>query len=391
MSSSISVSKNFFTIELDLTNRVGPLAFVHIPKCSGTSFEKYLLACDGFSQESECFVSMDQQGHLEDFEGYARRKSQTPFVYGHVEYSVYVDFFPDALITTFLRDPVQRTISQYKSWHDPKNWHPADPHYKTASPEVMAALEFSQRATLEEFVSTDNAHVRAGALGNKQTLMLSSLTDASLAEHLESAKDNLRRCIFFGITERFDESICMFRSVFIGAPEYSLPHGSENRSSVQVAEIPIDVINEITRQVSYDIQLYEFAIELFEQRKILGAPRTYLFSQLTQSPPSVDEMTILLGFLNDAGKENLRLKAQVDGFDGVENENSCLKGRIDELDGVESENLYLKGRVGELDGVENENSYLKGRIDELVNLYSDIVESRAWKLIEFLRRIKEYV
>jgi FkbM family methyltransferase len=305
----------------------GPLAFVHISKCSGTSIENYLLDCGQIHGRADCFTGVNPQGEREDFKTYALRNAASPFVFGHIPYELFVQHFPDALFMTFLRDPVQRTISQYKSWHDPKNFPPTDPHYITSSAELKQAVKLAQDGTLTDFVTTDNSCIRAAALGNQQTLMLSSLSGVSLDEHLESAKKNLEKFAFIGLTERFAESICLFRSIFPDAPEYELARLSENRSRTEISGIPASVMDTIREQIPYDLALYEFATVLFEKRihaDPLGAAK-YLLSNLSPQSKSTVE--------------------------------------------------YLQ----------TENQYLRSRVKELSNLYEEVTQSRAWRAIEALR------
>ncbi len=329
-----------------------PLVFIHIPKCSGTSFENYLATCSYFEGRSSCFTHTSPLGHREDFSDFVNRNASTPFIYGHIPYRDYKKFFPHALILTFLRDPVQRTISQYKSWHDPRNFHDQDPHYITATQELKETIEFSQKATLEEFVKTDNPIIKSGALHNIQTTMLSSCKGVSLDIHLESARDNLTKCNFFGITEYFNDSIAVFRSLFIDAPHYAIESSQENRSRIELNDISSKVLDVIREKVAHDISLYEYAKNIFRERN---------HPQFTRDQPYL---------LFDILPENNRIASQFE-LNAVKETTSAL--------GSGGKNLY------------DENQLLIKRIEELTDFYESVVQSKGWRLIEKLRSVKRWL
>jgi hypothetical protein len=196
---------------------------------------------------------------------YADKERSSPFLWGHVSLRDYEAYFSGVIYATFLRDPVDRTISQYKSWHNPDNFRPGDHHYEGMTGEQRAAIFEVQQSSLEEFINTKNDYVISTALGNLQTLMLSTKTNVALAEHLESAKKNLHRFTFLGITEKFVESIERFRQIFPDAPEYRLPSSQENRSIVNPAPLSDELTSKIREQVFADAELYNYANELFAE------------------------------------------------------------------------------------------------------------------------------
>lgn len=360
-----------------------PLVFIHIMKCSGTSFENYLAACLQFKSRCSCFTGVDPQGKEEDVSSYLNRNASSPFVFGHIPYAGFERSLPNALFATFLRDPVQRTISHYKSWHDPKNFHSEDPHYIAATQVLKDALAFSQKATLEEFIKTGNPIIRAEALGNIQTMMLSSRENVSLDVHLESAKENLAKCMFFGLTEKFEESISIFQSIFLDAPAYALKPTHENRSRVEVSDISSETMDIIREQVSYDIRLYDYAKTLFEERKHTQfSPReTFLLADLGHDNNESLETKLdnLIQLVTNTPSDRERL---------VE-ENQLLQRRLDELSEIHKE---LAGREHLQ---EQENQLLHRQIDELTEIYKEltgvytnIVHSKGWRAIEAMRSVK---
>lgn len=323
---------------------VRTLAFIHIQKCSGTSFENYLNEYFRPNITTRCFTSVDPLGELETLEEYCLRNSQSPFVYGHVPFRLFEQYFPHALYFTFLRDPVKRTISHYNSWHNPENFLATDPHYMAASEEGRTAIEWCHSASLEEFVNTRNRYIQASTQGNLQTMMMSSLAETSLGEHLLSAKSNLERCAFFGLTDQFSESIDLFRQIFPDAPEYLLQKAHENRSRPNTQPPSEEIVATIKEQCSYDLELYEFAKSIFKQRISRKPKTTYSLKTLTEN------------------KTN-----SIASTERSETGGTMLLQKIEEL--------------------ETQNKALRQHIEQLSTLYNEIVNSRGWRTLERIQRL----
>ena len=84
-------------------------------------------------------------------------------------------------------------------------------------------------------------------------------------EMLEQAKHNLREeLVFFGLTERFDESLVLakrrlgFRSILYRTS------GRVNTSRPRGEEVPKELVEAAEACNRYDIELYRYATELFE-------------------------------------------------------------------------------------------------------------------------------
>lgn len=398
-----------------LQERVGPLAFVHIPKCSGTAFENYVLSHHRFGKLSRAFTGIGPERDPETLREYFDRTAFSPFLFGHIPYPDYVSGVSEAIFATFVRDPVKRTISHYRSWHDPKNFHPNDPHYLAADSSLKDALLFSQKATLEEFVRSDNPIIKAGALGNVQTRYLSTCASGSMDEHLESAKKNLGQFDFFGITERFEESIDLFRRMFPDAHPYDVAQSAENRSQVDAGEITPEIIDAIRVQTPHDVELYEYARALFQERlnSSLEPRRTYLLSSLLSGRASCDtapraessaEKSISCDDPAACNHELLAAKRKIDELEATRTEAAIQTAS--KLGFMQSENRFLADKIAQLEqghaadllareqmlaSVQAENDTLKALNDQisathaqLADVYRNIVASKGWRAVEAL-------
>jgi len=112
---------------------------------------------------------------------------------------------------------------------------------------------------------------------NRQTRMLADLTLVGCYNHsaftdpaerdrimLQSAKDNLRSMVFFGLTERQVDSQHMFEHLFkIHFTEDFEQRNSTHAEGVNVSD---DQIRMIESRNSLDIRLYRYALQLFDER-----------------------------------------------------------------------------------------------------------------------------
>jgi len=250
-----------------MLNPIKKQCFVHIPKCSGTAFEGYLVNCGTLIDKHACYTGIGPDGSIETFNNFIKRCANKHLLYGHVAYRDFIQLFPDAAYMVFLRDPIKRTISQFKSWHNPSNWNVDDPHYQTSDQELRDAIKFAQKATLKEFITTNNQIILNNALCNVQTSML-SLSGNNWSERLTSAKTSLNKFTFIGLTEDFKQSINLYRAIFNINEEYDRFNIYERRSNIDIGCVDQQTIEKISDLVAYDVQLYEHAKVLYSDLKL---------------------------------------------------------------------------------------------------------------------------
>jgi hypothetical protein len=234
-----------------------PIAFVHINKTAGTTFTEYLRHhfLENNSVAPPFFGNFDQIG-IND--------PSRELYWGHFPYAQFVAHRPDAIVITFLRDPVQRIISQYRSFHNPANagggWD------KVLSQAARDTLHFAQQATFEEFVLSDDPFI-LGHLHDLQTRFLSSYPDADHPEFLASAMLNLERnVLFFGTTETFDQSIRLFQYQLGSSRPYTAEQYQRNVSQPYPVDMSARTSERIEQLVKHDLQLYQHAARLLERR-----------------------------------------------------------------------------------------------------------------------------
>ncbi len=307
------------------------LVFIHVPKTAGTTVKTILRR-----QRPESRVR--NVGNV--LKGYERGRAATEAagrqllsdretwaVKAHIPFGFQRYLPPDARYMTFLREPIERVISNY--YHEARH-----PVRRGEVPRLVRA---------EDLLSAQRPF-----LDNLQTRMLSDELHAfdvpATPELLEQAKRNLRdRFVFVGITERFDESLLMLNAV-LGLPlgtyrsekaatEYKVRRLGMVRP--KAADLAPEALEVIERHNELDRELYAFGCALFEQRldelrgadfdADLAALRCALAAPAASGGPTVQ-----------ARAERLRLElelseARLSAADGAR-EITSLKGAIARLD-----------------------------------------------------------
>ena len=167
------------------------------------------------------------------------------------------------LYMTFLRDPVRRTASQYRSLHNKANF--TDEWRATASGEEVEAIEWVQRASYDEFVRSDNpiilAHIR-----HVQTAYLSSFWDFDHPAFLSSAIENLGKMFFLGVQEFSEVSLALFRHQTGSSLQWEATQTERNVSEhydVSLSKSGRDRLDELLEN---DMKVYEAGLRLFKER-----------------------------------------------------------------------------------------------------------------------------
>ncbi len=155
---------------------------------------------------------------------------------------------------TFLREPIERTISHYYFLRR-ESGHPL------ASKLQENGLTLDQLIELELDKTLFNAHTRLFS-----GVWYDPLPGKCTAEHLEMAKDNLRRNFkVVGLTERFDESLMLLKRAFSWKDvRYTSQNVSGGRPKRE--ELPGTTLAVVESANKLDIELYAFGQKLFEEQ-----------------------------------------------------------------------------------------------------------------------------
>lgn len=212
------------------------LFFVHVPKTAGTSFRK---ACENhfgsansvydYSPSSSetsplVFESIYQNQDLLFFLD-AMKKNKINFLSGHVNAGKYIHLFEARNTLTFLRDPVQRIVSEYYHFVRHNN-------YQGDLPSFYCKPQFV----------------------NRQSKMLHGVPIESLG--------------FVGLTERYEQGLAILNHAY-GTDIQSVAMNMGRKDKAAEYALPEEQLSEIRSLNEEDIQLYDRAKRLFLEREAL--------------------------------------------------------------------------------------------------------------------------
>jgi sulfotransferase famil protein len=180
---------------------------IHIPKTGGTTFVDILRKC----AEEVLYLDYDYEGPSPNaLFRHGKRLTAAPesiisnlgsfpgrsVIHGHFPASKYINRFPNAIYVTWLRDPVERVVSNYLYWQ--RSRIPGDQHWEQVT---------SQKLSLEEFAQ---------------------LHLASNLQHAHLFPLTVERFDFIGITEEYDRSLELFRRLFCPGAQFDATVRNEN-------------------------------------------------------------------------------------------------------------------------------------------------------------------
>jgi hypothetical protein len=235
------------------------LLFVHIPKTAGTTLRTVLSMNEpgarsravgnvfkGGGGTSRTVIPRLRGGKLPNL-------TRVRLIRGHVPLGVrelYEPHLPEGRelrCFTFLREPVERTLSHFFAIREDRRAYGLPP--------------LAPDATLEDALAGGYVH------DNLQTRMLSGLVEPFGEvddDMLERAKRNLSEgLIFFGLTERFDESLVLAKQR-LGLRTILYRSSRVNTGRPRGDDIPAELRESAQRCNRYDLALYAHAQELFD-------------------------------------------------------------------------------------------------------------------------------
>jgi hypothetical protein len=238
------------------------LVFVHVPKAAGTSLGRILRCHYG-----DAFERIDQVRRRELSDA-AERGERDPSraaapglraVSGHLPFGL-ARFFPDdALYVTVLRDPVQRTLSQYEYLLT----RVGRPWEHDLLPPPTRGLTVAQ--ALGEGYVRDNLQTRL-------LCGVASIHSELPADALEQAKRNLsERFAYVGTTERFAESLALL-NLGLGWPTVAYKEGRVTPGRRPSAERPAGELRLVEEANLLDRELYAHAEGLLADAVAAAGP-----------------------------------------------------------------------------------------------------------------------
>ncbi|KAM8848327.1 heparan-sulfate 6-O-sulfotransferase 2 isoform 2-T2 [Synchiropus picturatus] len=269
------------------------IVFLHIQKTGGTTFGRHLVRNIQLERPCECHAGQKKctcyrPGKKETW---LFSRFSTGWSCGlHADWTELTRCVPSRMDSreaprnlprnyyyiTILRDPVSRYLSEWRHVQRGATWkaslHVCDGRSPTLSelPSCYQGDDWSG-CSLQEFMDCPY-----NLASNRQTRMLADLSlvgcynvsamseDERWGVLLESAKRNLRGMAFFGLTEYQRKTQYLFERTF--NLEFIAPFTQLNGTRASSVEVPPEIQRRIRQLNQWDVELYEYARDLFLQR-----------------------------------------------------------------------------------------------------------------------------
>ncbi|KAM9795215.1 heparan-sulfate 6-O-sulfotransferase 2 [Neosynchiropus ocellatus] len=270
------------------------IVFLHIQKTGGTTFGRHLVRNIQLERPCECHAGQKKctcyrPGKKETW---LFSRFSTGWSCGlHADWTELTRCVPSRMDSreaprnlpsrnyyyiTILRDPVSRYLSEWRHVQRGATWkaslHVCDGRSPTLSelPSCYQGDDWSG-CSLQEFLDCPY-----NLASNRQTRMLADLSlvgcynvsamseDERWGVLLESAKRNLRGMAFFGLTEYQRKTQYLFERTF--NLEFIAPFTQLNGTRASSVEVPPETQHRIRQLNQWDVELYEYARDLFLQR-----------------------------------------------------------------------------------------------------------------------------
>jgi cephalosporin hydroxylase len=231
------------------------LYFLHLAKSAGTTFYSILKTqfqpeeIAPFTDEEIAAHRLHNPSAILDVNPYRLMRS-------HFDYNIHTILSKKPVYVTFLRNPVERVISLY--------------YFVRRQPDHFMHTN-AINTSLEDFLEYPGGYYQGR---NFQTRQIAGFTDTryeganplSNPELLNIAKRHLAEFPFFGLAERFEDSLKLLSYTFGWLPviQYESLNVSPDKDRHQA--IPQSTIEKIKEANRLDILLYEYAQRLFEER-----------------------------------------------------------------------------------------------------------------------------
>lgn len=269
------------------------IVFLHIQKTGGTTFGRHLVRNIQLERPCECHAGQKKCTCLRPGkkETWLFSRFSTGWSCGlHADWTELTHCVPSRMDSTetqknqprnyyyitILRDPVSRYLSEWRHVQRGATWkaslHVCDGRSPTLSelPSCYSGDDWSG-CSLQEFMDCPY-----NLANNRQTRMLADLSlvgcynvsamseDERWAVLLDSAKRNLKGMAFFGLTEYQRKTQYLFERTF--DLQFIAPFTQLNGTRASGVEVPPETQQRIRQLNRWDVELYEYARDLFLQR-----------------------------------------------------------------------------------------------------------------------------
>lgn len=231
-----------------------PIIFLHVPKTAGTTLHSIIGL--NYPNHQLFFTSPDSERPWTEVERLTPNQRERIKLYtGHFAFGLHKVLGEDATYITVLRDPIDRTLSEYF-------------HIKRDPTHGLHAFVSSGQMGLDAYL----LHLKARGIDNNQTRLFSGewlnsdhLTPCT-EQMLTEAKHNLQtHFAVVGMTEHFDVTLLLLQRAF-GWKHLLYKNRNTTANRPTETSLTPDERAVLDQHNEYDTQLYAFAKDLFTKQ-----------------------------------------------------------------------------------------------------------------------------
>jgi hypothetical protein len=227
--------------------------FLHIPKTAGTTMHRIIER--QYSREGIVSFGPDAHQSIREFKALSReRRAQIRMLKGHMGFGLHRHLPNPAVYFTIMRDPVERVVSHYY-------------HILRDSNHYLYPYTEDGRLGLADFLKTKVPLM----LDNGQTRLVSGVWDkvpfgSCDQEVLEIAKKNLdEHFALVGLTERFDETLCLLQVILGWSNDISYVRENVARNRPCKNDLSSETLAAVVETNRLDMALYDYATQSFQE------------------------------------------------------------------------------------------------------------------------------
>jgi hypothetical protein len=236
--------------------------YVHVQKAAGTELRERLKRHFRPEQlypdptDGDIFTVAPQVSVRQLLARWAVRKSEIEIITGHFPYATTELLDADFVTLSVLREPVERTLSHLRH-HRKMNPEARDTPLETIYEDVFRPAFFGNHM-VKMFSLTAEEIATSVARDTWAMVMRIDFTP----DRLPRAKAHVEQLDVLGLHDDFDDFCCELESRFgwqLGEPLYA------NRTATE--EVPASLRARIATDNALDLELFEYARDLYEARK----------------------------------------------------------------------------------------------------------------------------